>query len=94
MAKTKNTTLEKAKKELKDIGGKIAKGTKKIYTLAELTAKKQKLENANAKAFQEIGRLTYNKGKMTGKPAELGEKIKDNKKKIADINKELKKMKK
>lgn len=93
MAKKKNEKLEKAKKDLKAVGNKIKKGSKKLYDLAELSAKKAKLNSENDKAFKKIGSLEYNKGGLKGKSAEQAEKIRENKKQVRKLNAQIKKVK-
>mgnify|MGYP000929350987 CR=1 FL=1 len=93
MAKKKNENLEKAKKGLKTIGNKIKKGSKKLYSLAELSTKKAKLNADNDKALKKIGALEYSKGGLKGKSAEQADKIKENKKQIRKLNAQIKRLK-
>lgn len=93
MAAKGKKTADKIKGELKGLGKKVADGSKRLYSLAELSAKKAKLENENDKAFRQIGSLAYNKGGLTGKAAKLGEGVKANKAEIKKLNAKIKKAK-
>lgn len=91
--KKSNKNVEKVRKTVKGIGDKVAKTSKKLYSLADLNIKKVQLESANEESFKQIGMLAYKRGGLTGKMKEIGDKVKTNKQDLVKLKAKIKRLK-